>query len=78
MSAGPSYRWRRYDRPIPAFGPDARSDQTLAGRVKVSNRHFEMFGFMPEITFRNERRNSNLDLYDFKRNALEIGVVRAF
>ena len=33
---------------------------------------------MPEMTFRHERRNSNLDLYDYKRNVVEIGVVRTF
>ena len=78
VSAGPSYRWRRHDRPVPIFGPEARNDRTLAGRVKLSNRHFELFGFMPEMTFRHERRNSNLDLYDYKRNVVEIGVVRTF
>ena len=78
VSAGPSHRWRRYDAPILAFGPDPRSDRTLAGQVKVSNRHIELFGFMPEITVRHERRSSNLDLYDFKRTVAEIGVVRSF
>ena len=31
VTAGPTYRWRRYDRPIAAFGPEARQDRTLAG-----------------------------------------------
>ena len=78
VSAGPSLRWRRYDEPLPIFGPEARSDRTLAGRIKVSNRHVELFGFMPEITLRHERRSSNLGLYDYTRNVAEIGVVRAF
>ena len=78
VSAGPSLRWRRYDKPLPIFGPEARSDRTLAGRIKVSNRHVELFGFMPEITLRHERRSSNLGLYDYTRNVAEIGVVRAF
>ena len=77
-TVGSTYRLRRYDSPITAFGPEARQDRTLAGRVKLSNRHFELFGFMPEMTFRHERRNSNLDLYDYKRNVVEIGVVRTF
>ena len=77
-TVGSTYRLRRYDSPIAAFGPEARQDRTLAGRVKLSNRHFELFGFMPEMTFRHERRNSNLDLYDYKRNVVEIGVVRTF
>ena len=78
VTAGSSYRLRRYDRPIAAFGPEARQDRTLAGRVKISNRHIELFGFMPELTVRHERRSSNLSLYDYKRNLVEVGVVRTF
>ena len=78
VSAGPSHRWRRYEAPLLALGPDPRSDRTLAGQIKISSRHVELFGFMPEITLRHERRESNLDLYDFTRNVAEIGVVRAF
>ena len=36
VTAGPSYRWRDYDRPIAAFGTDARRDRTLSGQIKVS------------------------------------------
>ena len=78
VTAGSSYRLRRYDRPIAAFGPEARRDRTLAGRIKVSNRHIELFGFMPELTVRHERRSSNLSLYDYKRNLVEVGLVRTF
>ena len=78
VSVGPSHRWRRYDAPILSFGPDPRFDRTLAGQIKASNRHIELFGFMPEIAIRHERRRSNLDLYDYKRTVAEIGVVRSF
>ena len=78
VTAGSSYRLRRYDRPIAAFGPEARQDRTLAGRMKISNRHIELFGFMPELTVRHERRSSNLSLYDYERNLIEVGVVRTF
>ena len=78
VTAGSTYRLRRYDRPIAAFGPDARRDRTLAGRIKLSNRHIELFGFMPELTVRHERRSSNLSLYDYERNLIEVGVVRTF
>ena len=77
-TVGSSYRLRRYDRPIAAFGPEARQDRTLAGRMKISNRHIELFGFMPELTVKHERRSSNLSLYDYKRNLIEVGVVRTF
>ena len=78
VSVGPSHRWRWYDEPARTLGPDPRKDRTLAGQVKVSNRHIELFGFMPEITLRHERRSSNLDLYDYTRSVAEIGVVRSF
>ena len=77
-TVGSTYRLRRYDSPIAAFGPVARQDQTLAGRMKISNRHIEVFGFMPELTVRHERRSSNISLYDYKRNLVEVGVVRTF
>ena len=78
VTAGSTYRLRRYDRPLAAFGPDARRDRTLAGRIKLSNRHIELFGFMPELTVKHERRSSNLSLYDYRRNQVEVGVVRTF
>ena len=78
LAAGPSYRWRKYGAPLPAFGPNARQDRTLAGWIKISNRYIELFGFMPEITIRHERRDSNLELYDYRRTAGEFAVVASF
>ncbi len=78
LSAGPSYRRRVYGAPLPIYGPEPRVDRTLAGHVKVSNRHVSLFGFMPEVTIRHERRDSNLQLYDYERTAAEIGMVRTF
>ena len=78
VTAASTYRLRRYDCPIVAFGPETRQDRTLAGRMKISNRHIELFGFMPELTVKRERRRSNINLYDYKRNVVEVGVVRTF
>ena len=78
LSAGPSYRWRKYGAPLPVYGPDARRDRTLAGRMTVSNRYVQLLGFMPEITVRHERRASNLALYDYERTVGEFGVVTSF
>ena len=49
-----------------------------SGQIKVSSRHVELFGFMPEIMLWHERRSSNLNIYDYTRNMAEIGVVRSF
>ena len=78
LAAGPSYRWRKYGAPLPIYGPDARQDRTLAGWLRISNRYIELFGFMPEITVRHERRDSNLALYDYRRTAGEFGIVASF
>ena len=78
VSGGPLYRWREYGAALPALGPEAREDRTLGGRITVSNRHITLAGFMPELTLRYERRDSNLALYDYERTAGEIGVVRSF
>jgi len=78
VTAGPSYRWRAYGAPLLSLSREAREDETLAGRITVSNRHIEMFGFMPEITVRYEERDSNVDLYDYDRVVGEFGVVRTF
>ena len=78
VTAGPSYRSRAYGAPLLSLSREAREDETLAGRVTVSNRHIEMFGFMPEITVRYEERDSNVDLYDYDRVVGEFGVVRTF
>ena len=78
LAGGPSYRWRKYGAPLPIFGPNARQDESLAGWLRISNRYIELFGFMPEITVRHERRDSNLPLYDYRRTAGEFGIVASF
>ena len=52
-----------HDRAIPILGPEARRDRTLGGRIAISNRYFEVFGLMPEITVRHERRNIRLQTH---------------
>ena len=78
LSGGPIYRWREYGAPLVSLSREARRDRTLAGRITVSNRNVELLGFMPEITLRHERRESNVALYDYTRTVGEIGVVRSF
>ncbi len=77
-SGGATHVWRRYGAPLLWLGPDARRDRTLAAWVRLSNRYVELFGFMPEITVRHERRKSNLVLYDYTRVVGEFGVVGTF
>ena len=78
VTVSPSYQLRNYDRAIPIFGPEPRRDRTVTGRISLSSRNFEVFGLMPEITVRHERRNSNLSVYGYTRTVVEFGLVRTF
>ncbi len=78
VTTGPVWRQRTYGAPQPILGPDARRDRTLGGRITVSSRRLDLFGFMPEVTLRHERRTSNLSLHDYTRTAAEIGLARSF
>ena len=78
VGGGPLYRWREYGAPLPAFGSEARRDRTLGARITVSNRRIDWFGFSPQVTLRHERRDSNLDLYDYRRTVGEFSLIRTF
>ena len=78
VGGGPLYRWREYGAPLPAFSSEVRRDRTLGARITVSNRRIDWIGFSPQITLRHERRDSNLDLYDYKRTVGEFSLIRTF
>ncbi len=77
-SGGTTWRWRRYGAAHLLYGPEARRERTLALRSTLSNRNVEIFGFMPEIALRHERRDSNVAYYDYTRTVGELGMVRTF
>jgi hypothetical protein len=37
-----------------------------------------MFGFSPLVRFTMERNKSSIELYDYTRRRVEVGVTRAF
>ena len=78
IGVGPTWRWRVYGAADPAFGEKARRDRSWAGHVGVSNRHVDVFGFMPRATLRHERRRSTVGLFDYTRTVVELGLVRSF
>jgi outer membrane protein len=77
LYAQPKVSFTRYDAQLAAFG-ETRNDRTIEFRASVSNRKVEVLGFTPVLTFVHSRRDSNIDLYDYKRNRVEIGVTRTF
>jgi hypothetical protein len=74
--SGPSVGYRTFDDPSPAFEP--RQDWTLSFQVTVLNRWLRILGFHPTITAIAEQRASSVDLYDYQRLRMEIGVRRQF
>ncbi|MCY3823314.1 MAG: surface lipoprotein assembly modifier [Nitrospinae bacterium] len=62
------------------FVPDnsSREDEVRIFSVSVFNRAFTTFGFSPQLIVVNEKRESNAQLYDYKRTRAELRFVRQF
>ena len=74
------FRWTDYESGWFPFVQDngAREDQTRILRATLLNRAITVFGFSPQIAFSNQLRTSNAQLFDFKRNLVEMRWVRQF
>ena len=74
------FRWTNYEGEWFPFVPDnsARQDQTRILQATLLNRAITVFGFSPQIAFSNQVRESNAQLFDFKRNLVEMRFVRQF
>lgn len=66
-----------YDAPLPVFG-ETRRDVQMDYRVSLSNTNIDIYGFTPVVTFTHTDRTSNIALFEYRRNRVEIGVVRNF
>ena len=62
------------------FTPDnsAREDQTRILQATLLNRAITVYGFSPQILYSNELRESNAQVFDFKRTRVEMRWVRQF
>ena len=62
------------------FTPDGapREDRTRILRATVHNRAFTLYGFSPQLVVTNEARDTNAQLYDYKRTRAELRAVRQF
>lgn len=67
----------RYDAALAAFGK-ARRDRSLGLEAALASRHLDLFGFMPVIALGHERRDSNIALYDYRRERLSLWLTRNF
>ena len=74
------FRWTDFEAGWFPFVPDnsARRDQTRILGATLLNRALTVYGFSPQIAFSNQVRESNAQLFDFKRNLVEMRWVRQF
>ena len=74
------FRWTDYEAGWFPFVPDnsAREDHTRILQATLLNRALTVFGFSPQVAFSNQVRESNAQLFDFKRNLVEMRWVRQF
>ncbi len=73
-------RWTDYEgnwRP-PTLGEEPREDWTRSLRQSVYNRAFAWRGFSPRLSLVHGVRETDAQLYDYRRNGSELSLVRVF
>ena len=72
--------WTKYEGRWGAFTPGgvSREDRTWNLRASVFNRAFTVYGFSPQLVLVKEARESNAQLYGYRRNRAELRFVRQF
>ena len=79
IGASAEFRWTNFEGASPYvrdFFP--REDQTRILQATLLNRAITVYGFSPQVAFSNQVRESNADLFDYKRNLVEMRWVRQF
>ena len=80
VGGGAEQRWTRYEGRWGVFTPGGgpRRDRTRILRATLLNRSLTVFGFSPQIALAREARNTNAQLYDYRRTRTEIRFQRQF
>ena len=73
-------RWTDYEGNWSPFtlGGEPREDRTRSLRLSVYNRAFAWRGFSPRLSLVHEVRETNAQLYDYRRTGGELSLVRVF
>ena len=66
-----------YDSPLAAFGV-ARRDRLWVAQVALLNRRLDFYGFTPRIAYIYTHNSSDITLYAYNRNQIQIGLTRDF
>ena len=75
------FRWTGYESgwyPFIADNTRPREDHTRILQATLLNRGLTVFGFSPQVAFSNQVRESNAQVFDYKRNLIEMRWVRQF
>ncbi len=80
LSGSGELRWTTYEGSWYPYTRDgsAREDRTRILRASVHDRDFTLYGFSPQLVVTNEVRETNAQLYDYKRTRGELRLVRQF
>lgn len=73
----PSFSLADYDAPLAAFGK-ARSDKVGSLTAALLNRRIVFWRFTPRLAYSYTKAYSNIDIYDYDRHRVEIGLTTAF
>ena len=73
-------RWADYEGDWSFYtqSADPREDRTRSLRLSVYNRAFAWKGFSPRLSLVHEVRDTNAQLYDYRRTGGELSFVRVF
>ncbi len=72
-------RWTDYEGNWhPHTQGEPREDRTRSLRISVHNRAFAWQGFSPRLSVVHEVRDTNAQLYDYRRTGRELSFVRVF
>ena len=73
-------RWTDYEGEWPPHTPpgELREDRTRTLSASAHHRRFTLYGFSPELAVTNEVRTTNAQLYDYRKNSVELRFVRQF
>ena len=77
ISFEPSYAQIDYDAALPAFGV-ARRDRRWAAELAILNRRIDVFGFTPQLSYTHTHNTSDIALYAYDRDQVQVGLTRAF
>ena len=80
VGGGGEVRWTDFDDEwFPNTPPgENRADRTHSLRLSVHNRAFTLYGFSPELVAVYEERDTNAQLYDYRRTRGELRFVQQF